>query len=336
MAKKDFYEILGVERGASASEIKKAYRKLAKKYHPDINPNNKRAEAHFKDVNEAYDVLSDQNKRRNYDMGGNNPFAGGGPGHGGHGGHGGPGWPPGGGGPQGAGGPQGGGGPQGAGGPQGGFDYSEYASGSMDDVFGDIFGRMGGRGPGPQPPSRGKDNEHVVNIDFHHALNGTEVELTLKSGKGTERIKVKIPAGTGDGDRVRVIGRGGPGRNGGPAGDLYIKARLNEHKYFKRSVNDIYLEVPITIKEAILGATIEVPTIDGTNTKIKIAPGTQSGTKLRIKGKGAPKVHGTGHGRGNQYLEIKVIVPSKVDDETKRLLEELDRINPYEPRCNLW
>ncbi len=320
MAKKDFYEILGVKKDASAGDIKKAYRKLAKKYHPDINPNNKRAEAHFKDVNEAYAVLSDKEKRRNYDMGGNNPF-GGAPGPG----HGGPGWPPGGGGPGAPGAPG-----------RGGFDYSEYASGSMEDIFGDVFGGMGGRERGPQPPARGKDTEHVIDIDFHHALKGTEVELTLRRGTGTERIKVKIPPGSGDGARVRVIGRGGPGQRGGPAGDLYIKTHLKEHPYFKRTVNDIYLDVPVSIKEATLGATIEVPTIDGTNTKIKIAPGTQSGTKLRIKGKGVPKTPGTGHGRGNQYIEIRVVVPSRVDDETKRLLEELDKINPYEPRHKLW
>ncbi|VAW36725.1 Chaperone protein DnaJ [hydrothermal vent metagenome] len=311
MAKKDFYEILGVKKDASAGEIKKAYRKLAKKYHPDINPNNKRAEAHFKEVNEAYDVLSDKDKRRDYDTGGNNPFGGGAPGGGGPGAH-----------------------PPGAG--RGGVDYSEFASGSMEDVFGDLFGRKGGRDRGPQPPARGRDIEHVVRIDFQHALNGTEVELTLRKDNGTERIKVKIPPGSGDGARIRVIGRGGPGRRGGPAGDLYIKSHLKEHPYFKRTVNDIYLDVPVTIKEATLGATIEVPTIDGVNTKIKIAPGTQSGTKLRIKGKGVPKAPGTGHGRGNQYIEIRVVVPSKVNKETKRLLEELDKINPYEPRHKLW
>jgi len=307
MSKKDFYEILGVKRDATASEIKTAYRKLAKKYHPDINPNNKRAEAHFKEVNEAYDVLSDQNKRRNYDMRGRSPFEGGGPG-------------------------APGGGPPG-GGARGGFDYSEFASGGIDDIFGDLFGRMSG---GPQPPARGKDTEHVVDINFHQALHGTEVELTLRKGGGTEHIKVKIPPGSGDGARVRVIGRGGPGKSGGPSGDLYIRVHMKEHPYFKRVVNDIYLEVPVTIKEAILGATIEVPTIDNIRTKIKISPGTQSGTKLRIKGKGAPKVHGTGQGRGNQYIEIRVMVPVKVNDETKRLLEELDKINPYEPRHKLW
>jgi DnaJ-class molecular chaperone len=317
MTKKDFYETLGVSRDASAGEIKKAYRKLAKKYHPDINPNNKRAESHFKNVNEAYGVLSNQDKRRNYDMGGQNPFDMGGHGHPGAQGH-----------------PGGHGGPGGA--PRGGFDYAEYAAGSMDDIFGDVFGRMSGGHGGGHQPVKGRDTEYDFDLTFHQALQGTEVELTLRKGRGTERVKVTIPAGSSDGTRIRVIGKGSPGKCGGPAGDLYIRTHLKEHPYFKRVVNDVYLSVPVTIKEAALGATIEVPTIDGQTTKIKIAPGTQSRTKLRLKGKGVPKVFGTGDGRGHQYIEIEVMVPTLINDETKRLLEELDKINPYEPRHKLW
>jgi DnaJ-class molecular chaperone len=195
---------------------------------------------------------------------------------------------------------------------------------------------MGGSPAGGHPPVKGRDTEYNFDITFDQSLRGTEVELTLRKGHGTERVKVTIPAGTSDDSRIRVIGKGGPGKNGGPAGDLYIKTHLKEHAYFKRVVNDIYLTVPVTIKEATLGATIEVPTIDGTHTKIKIAPGTQSRTKLRLKGKGVPKVRGTGEGRGHQYIEIEVMVPTLLNDETKRLLEELDKINPYEPRHKLW
>jgi len=302
MAKnRDYYEVLGIPRDAADEDIKKAYRNLAKKYHPDLHPNDKQAEARFKEINEAYAVLSTPEKRREYDAGGRVIFEGA------------PTWP-------------------GAAPPPGGVDFSgfEFNLGGMEDIFGEFFGR-GGRGAGRGPfPRKGRDIEYALDIDFLHAVKGTEVELTVRRDGGAEKVKVRIPPGIKDGQRVRV-GAKGEAAPGAQRGDLYITARVRPHPYLKREDNDIYIDVPVTIQEAMLGATVEVPTIEGF-TKIKIPPGVGSGQRLRIRGKGVPSPEGP----GDEYVIIKVEVPKKVDKKTKELIEELQKINPYQPRADLW
>ncbi|MBI5599431.1 MAG: DnaJ domain-containing protein [Deltaproteobacteria bacterium] len=296
MAKeKDYYATLGVPRDASDEVIKKAYRNLAKKYHPDLHPDDKAAESRFKDMNEAYAVLSNPQKRREYDTGQRVIFEG----------------PPGGPSPE-----------------AGGFNFSdfEFNIGGMEDLFGEFFGK--GR---RRIPKKGGDVEYQLGVDFLHAVKGTEVELTMRRD-GTEKIKVRIPPGLKDGARVRVAGKGSRGEEGGPPGDLYIIARVKPHPYFKRVDNDIYLDCPVTVQEAVFGATVEVPTMGGF-TKIKIPPGVTSGQKLRIKGRG---VSSPVEGAGDQYVVIKIAMPEKVDGKTRELLEELQKINPYEPRKDLW
>ena len=322
MARKDYYKILGVDKGASDDELKKAFRGLAKKYHPDLHPGDKKAEASFKEANEAYGILSDAEKRRRYDLGEQvtfEGFPGGGPG-----------------------------GPGGFGG-QGGFDFTEFTGnlGGMEDIFGDIFGGgRGGRGPGRgiNIPQQGRDTEYSLQVDFMHAVKGTEIEVTVKRGARAEKLKVRIPPGIHDNSRVRVAGKGGPGTGGGPPGDLYILTNVKPHPYFKRKGDDIYLDVPVTIAEALLGAEVEVPTIDGTST-IKVPPGTQGGGKLRIRGKGAPLTNARRgqKKRGDQYVLLRIALPHgdgktsrKPDKRTRELIEEFERINPYEPRRNLW
>jgi len=237
--RKDYYEILGVSKDATAEEIKKAYRNLAKKYHPDTHPGDRQAEAKFKEINEAHSVLHDPKRRREYDLGERVIFEGM------------PGW-------------QGGPAP-------GGFDAAGFGFnvGGMEDLFSDLFG-----GRASRAPRRGTDIEYVLEVDFLHAVKGTEVELTVKRGGASEKTKVRIPAGVHDGSHVRVAGRGNPGMHGGPAGDLFIATRVRPHPYFRRKGDDIYVDVPVTVPEATLGTTISVPTVDGP-TKIKIPPGTQ-------------------------------------------------------------
>lgn len=303
MAKRDYYEILGVGRNASEDEIKKAYRELAKKYHPDLHPGNKAMEARFKEINEAYEVLKDPKKREQYDRFGGAVFE--------------PGfegarraytYPPGG----------------AVNLEDLGFDF-----GGLEDIFGDIFGRKARPQRGyPQRPSRGEDVEYVLEVGFEQALHGAEVRLTING----EKITVKIPAGVKDGSRVRVAGKGKGGVLGGPPGDLYIVTKVKAHPYFSREDDDIYLDVPITITEAALGTKVHIPTIDG-KTLLVIPPGTQSGQRLRLKGKGA--LHIKDKGRGDQYVIIKIITPKDLDEKSKGLLQEFQRLNPYDPRENM-
>lgn len=299
MAKKDYYETLGVSKGATEEEIKKAYRALARKFHPDLHPGNKDMEARFKEINEAYHVLSDQKKRSDYDLTGGVTFE---PGMGGY--------------------------PGGAGGfnfenaGQGGFG----GFGGFDDIFSDIFGGRRRRGA-----VKGADLEYTLGLDFIHAVKGADVKITISRKTGGETLTVKIPAGVKTGSRVRVAGKGDHGYEGGPAGDLFITIDVKGHPHFKRIDDDIYVDVPVTVKEAVLGAEVLVPTIDG-HTTVRIPPGTSGGQKLRIKGKGvrAPSRH------GDEYLVINIEVPKKPDPGSKELIEEFDRINPHEPRKGLW
>ncbi len=311
MAHKDFYETLGVSRDATEDEIKKAYRSLARKYHPDLHSGNKEMEARFKEINEAYGVLGDPKKRSDYDLGGYSRFE---PGMGG-------GYPP--------------------GGANEGW-YDEFGFGDaagvaggaggrgFDDIFAEVFG-VRGRRRGTQ---RGADIEYGLSLDFLHSVKGADIKTTISRRDGSrETLTVKIPPGVKTGSRVRVPAKGDLGYDGGPNGDLFIIMDVRPHQYFRRIDNDIYVDVPVTIREAVSGARLEVPTIDGTAT-IKMAPGTQSGQKLRIKGKG---VYGhEGAGRGDEYVVINMVLPKKIDARAKALVDEFEKINPYEPRKGLW
>jgi len=402
-SKKDYYEILGVKKSASAEEIRKAFRKLARKYHPDVNPGDKSAEEKFKTLSEANDVLSDPKKRKIYDQvgfysdsidpataeayargGGAGGFAGGAPGGFSGGGAGGQGVPF----------------------DFGGFDFSDLGDsagrrrsgggGGFRDIFQGIFG--GGRGATvPEAgPEEGSDLEYQVNVPFWTAIRGGVMKLNIARrdvcgnchghgyieapgqcpqchGKGTieqtggrmkfnvtcprchgtgknistcpvchgegsvERtapLEIRIKAGTRDGQRIRLAGKGNAGAHGGVAGDLYVIIRMGEHPVFRRDGDDIYLTVPVSATEAALGAKIEVPTIDG-RALLKIPPGTQSGQKLRLREKGVPSATKDGV-RGDEIVEITVTVPMPRDERTKELLKELAKLNPEDPREELW
>jgi molecular chaperone DnaJ len=371
MAKEDYYGILGVARNAKVPEIKKAYRRLARKNHPDVNPEDKSAEERFKKIQEAYDVLSDPKKRAIYDQYGfyseNFKEQRGGPGRGftegfSH-----------------------------------GFDFSEMdpsAAGqsSFRDVFAEFFGggstRSRSRGP-----EKGEDLDHHLNISFNESIKGLSTRLTINrhdsctacDGSGIDRnagqrtctkcqgtgqeskshgfmrfsntcracngtgriggqcgscggsgnvvsnetITVRIPPGVADGYRMRVANKGNAGKNGGPPGDLYLIITVRPHEFFRREGNDILCVMPITVTEAALGTKIQVPLIDG-QTLLRIPPGTQSGQKFRLRGKGAPSLRG--EVTGNLLVEVRVVVPKIADERSKEILRELARLNPENPR----
>ncbi len=321
---KDYYQTLGVSKNASADEIKKAYRRLARQYHPDMNKGEKKAEERFKDISEAYDVLSDQQKRKQYDMFGGAPFG------------------------------QSGG--QGQSGfrwqqqsPGGGGSQRFYSStdgstfqggfGDMGDIFSELF-NMGGVKQGrwnfrEQPEEnirearKGTDTFTTIEIDFMEAVEGTKARLEIRRGDSSEKITVKIPAGVDNGSKVRIAGKGHPGFNGGGPGDLFINIRIKTHPIFWREDADIYTEVPITIYESILGASIEVPTVDG-HAKMKVPSSTESGQKFRLKGKGAQFLGKKG--KGDQYIIVKVVPPKEMDKKTRQIFEDLARESPYYPR----
>jgi molecular chaperone DnaJ len=408
--KKDYYEILGVKKNASAEEIRKAFRKLARKYHPDVNPGDKGAEEKFKAISEANDVLSDPKKRKIYDQVGFysdniDPAAaeayarGGATGAGGFGGF--PGGFPGG--------QAGTGGTQGAQFDFGGFDFSDLfeggrgqrtgrsGGGGFRDIFSGIFGGRGGAAAAAaEEPEPGSDLEYQVNVPFWTAIRGAVMRLNITrrdacsncrgngyveapgvcpqcKGKGTieqtggrmkfnvtcprchgtgknisacpvchgegtvertEPLEVRIKPGTRDGQRIRIAGKGNAGSHGAPTGDLYVIIRAGDHPVFHREGDDIHLTVPVTATEAALGAKIEVPTIDG-RAQLKIPPGTQSGQKLRLREKGVPSARKEGV-RGDEIVEIKVTVPMPRDEKTKELLRELAKLNPEDPRAELF
>jgi molecular chaperone DnaJ len=391
--KKDYYGVLGVKKTASKDDIRKAFRKLARKYHPDVNPNDKKAEEKFKELSEANDVLSDPKKRKIYDQVGfysdnidpatAEAYARGG------GGSGGP--PPGGGG-------------EGVPFDFGGFDFSGFSGGGKQrsgsgggfrDIFSSIF--TGGRGAEiDHEPERGTDLEYQVNIAFWDAIRGTVMRISIArqdtcdncKGQGTvgavgtcpecggsghvtqtggrmkfnmecprchgtgkaqnicpnchgegvvtrtEPLEVRVKPGTRDGQRIRIAGKGNAGTNGGTTGDLYIIMRVGEHPVFRRDGDDVHVTVPITAMEAALGTKIEVPTIDG-RSQLKVPPGTQSGQKLRLREKGVPSATRDGH-RGDQIVEIKIVVPEARDLKARELWQELQKLNPEDPRQELW
>jgi DnaJ-class molecular chaperone len=350
---KDYYETLGVSRSASADEIKKAYRKLARKLHPDLNPGDKAAEERFKELQAAYDVLSDVENRKLYDQYGENWRAvkqGGGP------------PPPGAGAYQRAGGPAGG--PSGRQQP-GGFDFSGFdfggsaggAAGAGDfSIFEEMFGRaQGGRTGRSRRRERGEDVEAQLELTLEEAHRGVRRTLQMQvaevcstcKGTGTvnekpcercggagqvertKTIEVNIPAGVRDGSTVRLAGQGGAGLNGSQPGDLYLHVRLRPHPVFTVRGDDIEVEMPIAPWEAALGTKIETPTIDG-KVELSVPPGAQSGQKLRLRGQGLNKRSG---GRGDEYVRLKIVVPKKITDEERRLYEQLRDVSHFNPRA---
>ncbi len=338
-AQKDYYAALGIKKTASADEIRKAFRKLARKYHPDVNPDNKAAEK-FKEISEANDVLSDPKKRKVYDQLGYysdniDPAAaeaysrgggfGGFPGAGRGASSSGQGVP---------------------------FDFSNFdfeqasaqagrGGGGLRDVFSSMFGGMSGSGFGAQPsgPVPGQDIEYTVNVGFWQAIKGGTVKLNIQRPEPsghvrTEPLEFRIKPGTRDSQRIRLQGRGSAGTHGGPAGDLYLIVRIGEHPVFRRDGDDIYITVPITVTEAAMGAKIEVPTIEG-RAQLKVPPGTQSGQKLRMREKGVPSAVKPGV-LGDEIVEVKIVVPQVRDERSKEILRELAELNPEDPRADIW
>jgi molecular chaperone DnaJ len=361
---KDFYRILGVERTASAVEIKKAYRKLARRHHPDLNPGDRSAEAKFKEIQEAYSVLSDPKKKAQYDQYG---FAGGQPPHGQQ--------------------------PSSSG--FEGFDFSNYGSSTFSDFFDTILGGGGRRARAAG--GRGEDLHYSIRIGFEEAINGlqTRIQLTRQAGcpichghgfvqasgrrpcpacggsgrvhlqrgfmkfqaacpqcqgsgdargdscpdcrgegvvQKAELIHVKIPAGVDTGSKVRVPGKGNAGRLGAPPGDLYISIEVAPHTLFQREGPDIHLKLPITVMEATLGAQVEVPTLHGKMT-IKIPPGTRSGQKFRLKEMGAA-VPGR-RSRGDEIAEVTIVPPSADNQRVRDLMKELEKVSGQNPRAKM-
>lgn len=358
MNQQDFYKVLGMPRGASANDIRKSYRRLARKYHPDVNPGDRNAEERFKKISEAYDVLSDPRKREIYDAYGSysqnfQDQANAGQGF-----------------------------------DFSGFDFSNLGQSGFSDIFSRIFQER----PRPSQP-QGRDLEYQISIGFDEALRGARTLITydrmnvcrscqgsgetsarqtitcsacrgtgktvrLRGGtrfvtscpqcrgagrdgkrcpacQGEGRIKrpvrmeVKIPAGVQNGSRVRFAGKGDVGVQGAPSGDLYVVATVMPHPFFERKGDNIYCKIPVTVTEAALGAKIEVPTVDG-RSLLRIPPGTQSGQKFRLREKGAPSLRAAK--RGDQFVEVKVLVPKIADERSKELLRELARLNPVDPR----
>jgi len=388
---KDYYGALGVKKTASPEDIRKAFKKLARKYHPDLNPGDKASEEKFKAISEANDVLSDPKKRKIYDQLGFysdniDPAAAEAAARGGfHGGQAAPG---------------------GVHVDFGGFDFSEGGGGgSFRDIFSSIFGGRGGESTGPMPwvgepegPQPGGDLEYQVNVPFWTAVRGGVMRVNIGrqetcsacggrgwreaygaqacpeckgsgqvqqnagrmkfnlacprchgtgkiqtpcstcDGAGTlaksEPIEVRLKPGTRNGQRIRVAGKGNGGIRGGPTGDLYIVVRAGEHPVFRREGDTIFVTVPITVAEAALGAKIEVPTIDG-RALLKVPPGTQSGQKLRLREKGVPSATAEGH-RGDEIVEVRIAVPMPRDERSKEILRELAKLNPEDPREEIW
>ena len=358
MAKRDYYEVLGVSKGASMDEIKKAYRKLAVANHPDKNPGDSAAEERFKEASEAYEVLSNEQKRQAYDQYG---FAG----------------------------------LDGAGAQDYSNVYRDFSDlfggGGLGDIFGSFFGGGQRSQQGRREPSAGSSLRYDVEIDFKDAVFGTKVEISfahhvhcstcsgsgVKSGSGRkvcptcngvgqvrrnsgffsiastcptcngegyvienpcddchgtglkrkqQKVKVTIPAGVDTGNRISLSGMGDAGPNGGPSGDLFVYVNVRPHSYFERSGNDLYCQIPISFTQAALGATIEVLTIDDVKVKVAIPAGTQNGKVLRLRGKGVPHLRSSSNQRGDQYIKLIVETPKRLNREAKKLMGQLAEV----------
>ncbi|MBS0264387.1 MAG: DnaJ domain-containing protein, partial [Planctomycetes bacterium] len=301
----------------SADEIRKAHKKLSKKYHPDLNKEKDAAE-NFKQVQEAFDVLGNDEKRQQYDRFGH-AMPGGGQGAPFN-------W---------------GGGRPGAGG-AGPVDFSDLFSGGggspidLEQIFGGAFGGggAGGRRQTRRGPKKGEDVEVEVDIPFQIAVEGGKYELHLDRGGKHESLTVTIPAGVDTGSLVRLAGQGHPGGNGGPAGDLKVRIRVTPHRYFRREGSHLLVDVPVTISEAALGAKVDAPTLSEGVVMVTIPPGTSSGAKLRLKGKGV--LDRSTKERGDLFVVVKIVVPKKLSDTARALLEEFATAEPYTPRGGLW
>ena len=294
MSKRDYYEVLGVSKGASDDEIKKAFRKLAVKYHPDKNPGNKEAEAKFKEANEAYSVLSDKTKRARYDQFGHAGVGGAGAGDGGN--------------------------PFAGFGGFGGQSFNfDFGGGGLDDILGSIFGFGGGfRGT-----RRGRDYRTNTTIDFKEAIFGVTKTISVDG----EDVKLKIPAGIHDGQSIRLTGRGGPApEQGGERGDLYVEVRVRADKHLTREGDLILSEVTISMVDAALGTEVDVETVDGTIT-MKVPAGTQPGTNFKLSGHGAPRLGSSE--RGPHIVTIQVEIPKNLSRKQKELLQEFDKAKKH-------
>lgn len=333
-AVKDYYEVLGVSRTSTDKEIRQAYRRLARKYHPDVNPGDKAAEAKFKEIQEAYDVLGDKEKREKYDRYGHNwRYADR------------PGASP--------------GGPSAGRSQPGGFrppfmddfDFDFGQAGGTQTDLGSIFERLFGRGQSARRPRRGQDLEHPTEVTLEEAYHGTTRVIQLETadtcptcrGSGiaqnatcptcgglgsvpkTRRLEVKIPPGVSDGSRVRIAGEGGPGQNGGQRGDLYLVVSVRPHSFYERKGDDLYAEVAVPLTVAVLGGEVEVPTLKG-KVSLRIPPETQNGRTFRLSGRGMP--HLKGQGFGDMYVKVKITLPTGLSARERELFEELRRIRP--------
>jgi curved DNA-binding protein len=314
---RDFYEVLGVGKNADQSEIQRAYRKLARTHHPDVNKDPS-AEARFKEISEAYDVLSDPEQRKRYDAFGEDfrrvppdispeewrrarAYAGAAPGAGG----------------PGPGGPFAGG---------GGVRYTDVGEDiDLEDLLGGIFGGRGRTNWGPLP---GSDQEFEAEITLEEAFHGAQRSLTITGPDGQRTLDVNIPAGVVDGQRIRLRGQGGRGANGGQPGDLYLIIRIAPHPRYRVSGRDLTAPLPLSPWEAALGAAVPVETPGGSAT-VNVPPGTSSGRRLRLKGRGLPKRRGE---PGDFYAEAQIRVPSSLTAEERRLFEELRQVSSFDPR----
>jgi curved DNA-binding protein len=302
MAAKDYYETLGVNKKATDEEIKRAYRKMAMKYHPDRNPNKKEAEERFKEINEAYAVLSDQEKRKQYDTFGAEGFR------------------------------------------QRftqedifrGFDFDEILSGLFGGRgrresrfggrggfdFGDFFSGQGGYQDTGRMPQRGEDILYELPISLEEVASGGEKRVSYRKNGKIEEVSVRIPKGIPTGKKLRLAGKGMQGRNGGPPGDLYLQISVRDHPIFTREGDDLVVEKEVGFSEAVLGTTVEVPTLEGKK-RVKVPAGTQSHTKMRLKGLGLPRFQR--EGRGDELVKVIVRVPKRVSEKSRKLIEELAR-----------
>jgi len=337
--KRDFYDVLGIAKSASADEIKKAYRKLARKFHPDVNRSDPAASTKFKEVQEAYDILTDSKKRQSYDQFGHAGVSSAAAAE--------------------AAAAAGAAGRRGT----GGFRYSPQTPGGATVDFGDVDlsdlfeqmtgarrggGGRGGRGRSPfgfggmppnmgqqpqQAPTAGADINYPAEIAFEEAVKGTQIELRLSNpdGSASETITVKIPPGVDEGAKVRVRGKGQPSPTGGPRGDIIIVVHVKPHTYFTRAGKDILLDLPIALGEAANGAVINVPTVEGP-VELRVPANITSGKKLRIKGRGVPQRDGT---RGDQFCRISIQIPAGLTAEQKAQLAALDKAHAFNPRKDL-